>query len=76
MAYGATPMTPEQRFEEAKSESMEAVRSISKYESMAEYLIEVDMAHIKEAAAFRDMVKDNGYVHTITLDDFKFSWEE
>jgi hypothetical protein len=36
------------------------------------YLIAIQ----NEAEAFRDMVKDNGYVHTIPLDDLKFSWEE
>jgi hypothetical protein len=70
-------MTPEQRFEEAKAESIEAVRSISKYESIAEYLIEVDMAHIKEAEAFRAMIPPIMDARDIeALRSAQFSWEE
>jgi hypothetical protein len=68
-------MTPEQRFQEAKAESA-ATRQISLQVKTHFTLWKHSQALKAEAAAFRDMVQDNGYVHTIPLDDLKFSWEE
>jgi len=68
-------MTPEQRFQEAKAASFEAHRSLSKCVAVAEYNRRVQLAHDKEAEAFRAMITtDDQSPHPMQL--VKFSWEE
>jgi len=64
-------MTPEQRFQEAKAESVKAHKSLAKCFTIAEWNIRLRFAHQKESEAYRDMV-----VESNSPVNCKFSWEE